>query len=112
MKNDDICTIIINKKDAAQIAWTEEEAAKIKRSRTIELKIVESKDLQIGNIEDVEDDAIDSILSTYERSVAEVSAALPGSHYRATFTGLTYAEVIDLSIDFPGSGHHGSCFRV
>lgn len=97
MKNDDICTVIINKKDAAQIAWTEEEAAKIKRSRTIELKIVESKDLQIGNIEDVEDDAIDSILSTYERSVAEVSAALPASHYRATFTGLTYAEVIDLS---------------
>lgn len=97
MKANDICTILINKRDADQIAWTEEEAEKIKRARTIELKIVESKDLQIGNIEDVEDDAIDSVLSTYEHTVNEVAAALPASHYRATFTGLTYAEIIDLS---------------
>ena len=97
MKAGDICTVLINKRDADQIAWTAEEAEKIRRSRTVELKIVESKDLQLGNIEDVEDDAIDSVLSEYERTVNEVSAALPASHYRATFTGLTYAEIIDLS---------------
>jgi len=97
MRSKDIVQVIINKIDADQIAWTEEESEKIRRSRTIELKIVESEDLQLGNIEDVEDDAIDSILSSYERTVNEVSAALPASHYRATFTGLTYAEIIDLS---------------
>lgn len=97
MKAGDIVTILINKRDADKIAWTAEETEKIKRSRTIELKIVETKDLQLGNIEDVEDDAIDSVLSAYERTINEVSAALPASHYRATFTGLTYAEIIDLS---------------
>lgn len=97
MKAGDIITVLINKRDADQLAWTEEEAQKIKRSRTIELKIVETKNLQLGNIEDVDDDAIDSVLSQYERKVNEVAAALPASHYRATFTGLTYAEVIDLS---------------
>lgn len=89
--------VIINKNDVSDIAWSPEEISKIKKSRTLELNIVEGADLKFGSIEDVPDNAVDSILNTYQRKTNDVAAPLPASKYRATFSGLNYPEVIDLS---------------
>ena len=89
--------VIINKKDVPEISWTKEEMDVIKRSRSIELNIVEDVELKYTNIEDVDDNAVDVVLSQYQRKVNDVVAALPSSKYRATFTGLTYTEILDLS---------------
>ena len=89
--------VIIDKSDVSDIAWSPEEISKIKKSRTLELNIVEGADLKFGSIEDVPDNAVDAILSTYQRKTNDIAAPLPASKYRATFFGLNYPEVIDLS---------------
>lgn len=89
--------IIIDKTDLPEISWTAEEMEKIKKSRSIELNIVEGANIEMAQIEEADGNVIDSILSTYQRRVNDVTAALPASKYRATFTGLTYPEVIDLT---------------
>lgn len=89
--------IIIDKTNVSDVSWSEEEISKIKKSRTLELNIVEGSDLSFGTIEDVPDNAIDAILNTYQRKTNDIMAPLPASKYRATFCGLTYPEVIDLS---------------
>lgn len=89
--------IIIDKRNLSQIAWSEEDLEKIKKSRTIELNIVENVDLDYSQIENVEENMIDTILAPYQRTVNDVTASLPASKYRATFTGLSYPEVLDLS---------------
>lgn len=89
--------VIINKKDLPEISWTKEEMDVIRRARSIELSIVEARELQYTNIEDLDDNAVDVVLSQYQRKANDVFGALPASKYRATFTGLTYTEILDLT---------------
>lgn len=89
--------VTIDKRSLPEISWSPEEVEKIKKSRTVELNIVEGVDVEFGNIVDVDTSNIDAVLSKYQRKTNDVVAALPASKYRATFTGLTYPEVIDLS---------------
>lgn len=89
--------VIIDKRDVSNYTWTKEEAEKIRKSRTVELNIVEGKDIQFGSVKNVSGNAVDNLLSKYQRKSNDSIAALPASKYRATFTGLTYPEVIDLS---------------
>ena len=95
---DDIDTkVVINKEQLPEISWTKEEMDLIKKSRSIELNIVEDVELKYTNIEELDDNAVDVVLSQYQRNVNDVFGALPASKYRATFTGLTYTEILDLS---------------
>lgn len=89
--------VIIDKRHASDFVWTKEEAEKIRKSRTVELNIVEGKDIEFGSVNNVFGNAVDNLLSKYQRKSNDAIAALPASKYRATFTGLTYPEVIDLS---------------
>lgn len=89
--------IVIDKSQLPQITWDAEEIDKIKKSRTVELNIVEKMDLEYSQIEDADDNAVDAILSEYQRKTNDIVAPLPASKYRATFVGLSYTEVIDLS---------------
>lgn len=93
----DTTKVIIDKRNASSFVWTKEEAEKIKKSRTVELNIVEGKNIEFGSVENVFGNAVDALLAKYQRKTNDVVAALPASKYRATFTGLTYPEVIDLS---------------
>lgn len=95
-KSDEL-KIIIDKTNVSSISWTEEELKKMKKARSIELNIVEDVNLKYTNIDDMDDNAIDAVLSKYQRKANDVVAPLPASKFRATFTGLTYAELIDLN---------------
>ena len=69
-----------------------------KKSRTVELNIVEGKDLEMSSIENISSkSAIDLALAPYIRKSNDIVAALPASKYRASFTGLSYVDMIDLS---------------
>lgn len=89
--------VIIDKTKLHDVAWSTEDVSKIKKARSIELKIIEDVEIKIGDIEEVEENMVDNVLSKYTRKTNDVVAALPASKYRATFTGLTYPEVLDLS---------------
>ena len=89
--------IIINKMDANNISFTKEEVEKVRKARTFELNIVEHADIPYSQIEDADENAVDTVLAQYVRKANDVVAALPASKYRATFTGLSYTEIIDLS---------------
>lgn len=89
--------ITIDKRNLSQISWSEEEVNKIKKSRTVELNIVEGKNIEMASIDDIDDNAVDLVLAPYRRKNSDVSAPLPASKYRATFSGLTYPEVLDLN---------------
>lgn len=90
-------SIKIDKTNVSQVSWTPEEVEKIRKARTVELNIVESGTLEFGEIEDVAPNAVEQVLSQYERKTNDIDAALPASRYRATFIGLSYPEVLDLS---------------
>lgn len=94
---DDTVKIVIDKTKVSEVVWSPEEVSKIKKSRTLELNIVEGVDLAFGDIEDVPDNAVDAVLSTYQRKTNDIASPLPASKYRAVFTGLSYPEVIDMS---------------
>lgn len=89
--------VVIDKTQAPEIAWDKDEIEKIKKSRSIELNIVEDVDLKYTEIEELDENAVDAVLSQYVRKVNDIVGALPASKYRATFTGLTYTEILDLS---------------
>lgn len=89
--------VIIDKSQLPEIAWDSSDIDKIKKSRTVELNIVEKMDLEYSQIEEADDNAVDAILSSYQRKTNDIVSPLPASKYRATFTGLSYTEVIDLS---------------
>lgn len=88
--------VVIDKRNVDQITWTADEIAKIRKSRHVELKIVETGDINFGSIVDGDDNAVDKILQQYTRKTNDTSSPLPASKYRATFTGLTYPEVLSL----------------
>lgn len=89
--------VIIDKSALPTVSWSEEEVAKIKKSRSIELNIVEGSKIKFGEIEDVSENFVDRVLEQYQRKTNDIVAVLPASKYRATFTGLSYPEVLDLS---------------
>jgi uncharacterized protein PF11_0207 len=89
--------IIIDKSALPTIAWNEEEIKKIRKSRSIELNIVERDSIEIGEIEELDVNMVDVVLAKHHRKTNDVVSALPASKYRATFTGLTYPEVFDLT---------------
>lgn len=89
--------IIIDKRNLNQISWDKDEISKIKKSRTIELNIIETKNIEFSQIEDVPENMVDVVLQPYNRKTNDITASLPASKYRCTFTGLSYPEVLDLS---------------
>lgn len=98
IKGDDAeVKVVIDKSQVGQIAWSEEEAAKIRKARTIELNIRESKPIDFGEISAVPDNLVDMVLEQYQRKTNDVTAALPASKYRCCFRGLSYPEVLDLT---------------
>lgn len=89
--------IVIDKSSVPTISWSQEDIAKIRKSRSVELNIVEAMDIDYSQIEDADDNAVDKVLAQYHRKTNDIVAALPASNYRATITGLSYTEVIDLT---------------
>lgn len=92
----DTAKVVIDKTNLPQVSWTQEDVDKIRRSRSVELNIIEGKDIEFGSITEADSSALDKVLNPYHKTVNDVIAALPASHYRATFTGLTFPEVLDL----------------
>ena len=88
--------IAINKRDSSNFAWTEDELNKIRKARVVELNIVDGRDIDFGNIKNVATNAVDDVLSKFKRKTNDVPGVLPASKYRATFSGLSYPESIDL----------------
>lgn len=96
--NEDKVDIVINKKDAPELTFSEEELDKIRKARTIELKIVDDMDLKFNSIEEEENlDVISSVLDTYRKKIKDVSAVLPASRYRCSIRGLSFTELMDIS---------------
>lgn len=93
---DEETKVVIDKSRVTEIAWSSDEIDKIKKSRSIELNIVEDMPLKYSEIEDVDDNAVDAVLAEYQRETNDEVASLPASRYRATLTGLSYPEVMDL----------------
>lgn len=95
--NEDEVKVVIDKRQADQVEWTEDDLNKLRRARTIELDIVEGDTIEFGEIESVSGSAVDQIMEEYANSAGSVTGALPASKYRCTFIGLRYMEVLDLS---------------
>lgn len=89
--------IIIDKRNVPEISWDKDEYEKIRKSRTIELNIVEGKDIEFSEIKNAPDNLVDVILQPYTRKTNDLSVSLPASKYRCTISGLSYPEVLDLS---------------
>mgnify|MGYP007039314268 CR=1 FL=1 len=92
--NDEV-NVVIDKTNLPEISWTKEEAEKIKKTRTVQLNIVEADPIEFSEIEDVPDNLVNNVLSSYTRKINDIVAPLPASKYRATFTGLSYPELLD-----------------
>lgn len=93
----DKTVVRVNKEDASHIFWDQEDVDKIKKSRRVELDIVETTSLEYNEVVELDENAIDNVLSQYTRKMNDVSSPIPASKYRATFTGLSYPEILDLS---------------
>lgn len=93
----DKTVVRVNKEDVPHIFWDQEDVDKIKKSRKVELDIIETTPLEYNEVVELDENAIDSVLSQYTRKMNDVSSPLPASKYRATFTGLSYPEILDLS---------------
>lgn len=89
--------VVIDKSQLSEISWTKDEMEKIRNSRTFELNIIEDVSLPYSQIEDANDNLVDSVLAKYARKANDIVAVLPASKYRATFSGLSYTEIMDLS---------------
>lgn len=95
--NEGSVKVVIDKRNVSQVSWTPEEIQKVRSARKVELDIVESKTIDYTTIENVPDNMVDIILSPYVRKSNDIDSALPASKYRATFSGLSYPELMDLS---------------
>lgn len=92
--------ILIDKTNIQQVAFSDEEIDKIKKARSVELNIVEANDIEYSQIKNIPDNMVERVLDKYIRKSNDVLAALPASKYRATFSGLSYPEMIDLENSF------------
>lgn len=96
--NSDELTIVIDKKDAPDVTFNEEELEKIRRARTIELQIVDDMELKFNTIEEEDNENIvESVLTEFKRKVKDVTVVLPASKYRASIDGLSFPDIMDLS---------------
>ena len=95
-ENSDKVKVVIDKRQSSNFAWSEEEIEKIRKARIVELNIVDGRDIDFGSITNVEDNAVDEVLSKFKRKTNDIPGVLPASKYRATFSGLSYPESIDL----------------
>lgn len=93
--------VIIDKTKASEISFSNEDIDKIKKSRSVTLNIVETKNIEYSIIEEDNADgkmsSIDTILHQYTRKMNDMRVSMPASKYRCTFTGLSYPEMLDLS---------------
>ena len=96
IQSDDL-KVVIDKSQLDEVSWSPEEISKIKKSRTVELNIVETSPIEYSEIQDADSNLVDMILAPYQRKFNDITAARPASRYRATFTGLSYAELTDLA---------------
>lgn len=95
--NEEDVKVVIDKSQLNEVSWSEEDITKIKKSRTVELNIVETSPIEYSEIQDIDSNMVDMVLAPYQRKYNDITAALPASRYRATFTGLSYAELTDLA---------------
>lgn len=93
----EIVNITVDKDAVDKVVINSEDYQKIKKKREVQLNIIEQANLEFSEIEEVFDNEVDKVLSEYTRKTNDIEGALPASKYRATFTGLSYPEVIDLS---------------
>lgn len=88
--------VIIDKRQAPEVVFDDEEREKIRKARSVELKIVEERELKYRILEEPVNN-IDVILSQYTKKFNDRSVSLPASKYRCTVTGLSFPEIMDLS---------------
>ena len=88
--------IDVDKTSLSNITWTPEDIEKVRKSRIVKLNIIEKEDIEFGSIKNADDKMVDLVTQAYYRKNNDIEAVLPASHYRATFSGLTYTEVLDL----------------
>ena len=93
--------VIIDKSKISDVSFSNEDIDKIKKSRSVTLNIVETKNIEYSIIEEDSTGGkmtnIDMILNQYTRKMNDMRVTLPASNYRCTFTGLSYPEMLDLS---------------
>lgn len=94
---EDEVKVVIDKTNLPEVSWTPEDMDKIRKARTVELNIVEGDTIELSEIDDADINYIDNVISEYVRKAGDVTACLPASRYRCTFTGLSYPEIMDLS---------------
>ena len=94
--NDNEVKVVIDKTQLPEVSWSEEDIEKIRKSRTVELNIVETTPIEYSEIQDIDSNMVDLVLAPYQRKYNDTAVVLPASRYRATFTGLSYAELTDL----------------
>lgn len=94
---EDEVKVIIDKARLPEVSWTPEDMDKIRKARTVELNIVEGDTIELSEIDDADINYIDNVISEYVRKAGDITASLPASRYRCTFTGLSYPEIMDLS---------------
>lgn len=88
-------SVVIDKTNVSQVAFSEEEREKITKARTVKLNIVDEGSLKFNIVDEALDD-VDKLMA-YSRKFSDNAIALPASRYRATATGLSYPEMLDLS---------------
>jgi len=88
--------IEIDKAKLSNITWSPEDIEKVRKSRIVKLNIIEKDDIEFGTIKNADEKMVDLVTQAYYRKNNDIEAVLPASHYRATFSGLTYTEVLDL----------------
>ena len=93
----DTVNVVIDKSQSNDVTWTEEDIKKLQKARTVKLNIVEQDNLNFSEIEDIDSNAVNKVMSQYIRNTNDITAPLPASRYRATFRGLSYPEVLDLN---------------
>jgi len=88
--------VIIDKRQAPEVIFDSQDLEKLRNARSIELKIIEDRELHYNVLGEPEND-IDIVLSQYTRRFNDRAVSLPASRYRCTVTGLSYPEILDLS---------------
>lgn len=96
-QSDDKTKITITSDNADEISFSQDDFKKVKESRTIELNIVETSDIEFSQIEELDTNDVDKVLESYQCKTNQIESVLPASKYKASFSGLTYTEVLDLT---------------
>jgi hypothetical protein len=90
-------TVLIDKTKVPELAFDQEDIDKIKAARSVKVQMVQEFSTKFTIVDDDNIKPLDKILSPRDTRVGQFPLTLPASHYRATMTGLSYPEVMDLS---------------